>query len=100
MSVLEIINSMHSPQAVQHPSAHKPSSRHQHFSPLQQQSSPSSLPCRELPPLSRWREDEDEEVEIVIADSSGENEDVDEDDESANEDLEESQILEEIFFLK
>lgn len=100
MTVLEIINAMHSPQMAPQPAVHKTASRHQHRSPFHQHLSPSSPPYRELPPFSRWQGEEEDEVEIVVVDSGGENEDADEDEESVNEDLEESQILEEIFFLK
>ncbi|KAK7095947.1 uncharacterized protein [Littorina saxatilis] len=118
MSVLEIINSLGSPQGRAHPAtSHRPPAHHHHFSPprdelspfrlksasLQQESSPSSIPYRELPPLNRWRGEEGEEDEIVVIDSSiniGDGGDC-EGDESANEEeLEESQILEDIFFVK
>ncbi|KAL8591849.1 hypothetical protein ACOMHN_044345 [Nucella lapillus] len=103
MSVLEIINSLPSPGPTRDNSA--PAPRMQQFPPLHQQQR------RDLSSLSgRWRKggkEEDYEVEIVVMDSSEEGEeDVEEDEEEDESDvvdngaLEESQILEDIFFLK
>ncbi|XP_076439070.1 uncharacterized protein LOC143277970 isoform X2 [Babylonia areolata] len=99
MSVLEIINSLRSPRP-----AHDGGLARK--SPFAQELPPPGHHYRDLSP--RWREndDDDNDVEIVLMDSS-EEEDVDDDDADdekdvvANEDdLEESQILEDIFFLK
>ena len=96
MSVLEIINSLHSPRSRPDP-AHPPTS-HKHRSPLLQEFSPSSHRHRELLPLNRWRGEAEEYGDVV--DDSGDDVEDEETEDVNEEDLEESQILEEIFFLK